>query len=514
MRDTLRAVIYARYSSDNQREESIEGQLRECKEFAAKNDLEIVGTYIDRALSARTDNRPDFKRMIQESCCGIFDVVLVWKLDRFSRSRYDSALYKKLLEQNGVKLVSATEPISEGPEGILIGTIFEGMAEYYSAELAVKVRRSMKENALKAKWNGGSVPLGYTVDKKEQKLIIDPDSVEIVKTIFRLAYDGCNVKEIHRYLEDHSITRPNGKPIRYNAVRYILSNRVYIGEYNHSGVVHEDAIPSIIEKHMFYAVQDELKKNSKAPARHTADDDYLLTTKLFCGKCGSMMVAQAGTSHTGNVYRYYACTQQKKHKCDMKMLPKEKLENYVVHRTMELISQDDIVDELAQLLYSIQDNENSILPVLMRQLQLKEKEIANMVDAIAQGVASKALMERLTKCEDEKREIEESYAKESIKTPNFTVNQYKMALANYRKVNMNTLDGKRKIINTFINAIFVYDDHLKIVYNGNNKEETISLAALENSSNLFSPGAPKHSNPNLLPIGEMFGFVVYLDELK
>ncbi len=237
-------------------------------------------------------------------------------------------------------------------------------------------------------------------------------------------------------------------------------------------------------------MQDELKKNSKAPARHTADDDYLLTTKLFCGKCGSMMVAQAGTSHTGNVYRYYACTKQKKHKCDLKMLPKEKLENYVVHRTMELISQDDIVNELARLLFKIQDNENSILPVLLKQLRSKEKEINNIVDAIAQGVASKTLMERLTQFEQEKQAIEDTYEKESIKNPTYTVEQYIMALANYRKVNMNTLDGKRKIINTFINAVFVYDDHLKIVYNGNNKEETISLAALENSSNLFSPGAP------------------------
>ncbi len=505
----MRAVIYARYSSDNQREESIEGQLRECKEFAEKNEFEIVGNYIDRALSAKTDKRPDFKRMIEDSCYGKFDIILVWKLDRFSRNRMDSAAYKKLLEKNNVKVVSVTEPISDGPEGILIETLFEGMAEYYSAELAVKVKRGMKENALKAKWNGGSVPIGYVVNK-EQSFDIEPEGEKLVKEIFRMAYDGMNVKEIFKYLESHNITRPNGKPLRYNAVRYILSNRVYIGEYNHSGVTHKDVIPPIIDKHIFNAVQDELKKNSKAPARHTADDDYLLTTKLFCGKCGSMMVAQAGTSHTGNVYRYYACTKQKKHKCDLKMLPKEKLENYVVHRTMELISQDDIVNELAQLLFKIQDNENSILPVLLKQLRSKEKEINNIVDAIAQGVASKTLMERLTQFEQEKQAIEYTYEKESIKNPTYTVEQYIMALANYRKVNMNTLDGKRKIINTFINAIFVFDDHLKIVYNGNNKEETLSLAALENSSNLFSPGAPKQYNPNLLPVGERFGFVVYL----
>lgn len=146
----MKAVIYARYSSDNQREESIEGQLRECKEFAEKNDFEIVGNYIDRALSAKTDKRPDFKRMIEDSCYGKFDIILVWKLDRFSRNRMDSAAYKKLLEKNNVKVVSVTEPISDGPEGIFIETLFEGMAEYYSAELAVKVKRGHERKCLKS----------------------------------------------------------------------------------------------------------------------------------------------------------------------------------------------------------------------------------------------------------------------------------------------------------------------------------------------------------------------------
>lgn len=181
----------------------------------------------------------------------------------------------------------------------------------------------------------------------------------------------------------------------------------------------------------------------------------------------------------------------------MKMLPKEKLENYVVHRTMELISQDDIVNELAQLLFKIQDNENSILPVLLKQLRSKEKEINNIVDAIAQGIASKTLMERLTQFEQEKQAIEEIYEKESVKNPTYTVEQYIMALANYRKVNMNTLDGKRKIINTFINAIFVYDDHLKIVYNENSKEETISLGSTRKQFNLVFIRCTNEKKPTI-----------------
>ena len=169
----MTGVIYARYSSDNQREESIEGQLRECKEFAAKNGIEIVDTYIDRALSAKTDNRPDFQRMIKDSSKELFDTILVWKLDRFARNRYDSAHYKAILRKNGVKVVSATEIISDTAEGILLESLLEGMAEYYSVDLAEKITRGLTENALKCKFNGGTVPLGYTVDTN-QYYQIDP----------------------------------------------------------------------------------------------------------------------------------------------------------------------------------------------------------------------------------------------------------------------------------------------------------------------------------------------------
>ena len=163
----MKAVIYARYSSDNQREESIEGQLRECKEYAEKNDMLIVDTYIDRALSAKTDNRPEFQRMIKDSTSGLFDIILVWKLDRFARNRYDSAYYKAQLKKNGVRVISAKETISDGPEGIILESMLEGYAEYYSAELSQKIIRGMTENTLNAKFNGGCKTFGYIIDENK-----------------------------------------------------------------------------------------------------------------------------------------------------------------------------------------------------------------------------------------------------------------------------------------------------------------------------------------------------------
>lgn len=125
----MKAVIYARYSSDNQREESIEGQLRECMEFAEKSGITVIGNYIDRALSAKTDNRPEFQKMIKDSYRKVFDSVIVWKVDRFARNRYDSAYYKNILKKNGVIVISAKEHIGEGSEGIILEAMLEGFEQ-------------------------------------------------------------------------------------------------------------------------------------------------------------------------------------------------------------------------------------------------------------------------------------------------------------------------------------------------------------------------------------------------
>ena len=200
----MNAVIYARYSSDNQREESIEGQLRECKEYADQNGITVVRTYIDRALSAKTDSRPQFQQMIHDSATHTFEAVLVWKLDRFSRNRYDSAHYKRILKNNRVHVVSVTEPISNTPEGIMLESLLEGMAEYYSAELAEKVSRGHKENALKAKFNGGPVPLGYRIDS-EHHYQIDPTTAPVVQEAFHRYAAGESIRSIIESLNARSI---------------------------------------------------------------------------------------------------------------------------------------------------------------------------------------------------------------------------------------------------------------------------------------------------------------------
>jgi DNA invertase Pin-like site-specific DNA recombinase len=189
----MNGIIYARYSSDNQREESIDGQLRECQAFAAKQGITVIDTYIDRAMSAKTDDRPQFQQMINDSEKKLFDIVIVWKLDRFSRDRYDSAHYKRLLGKNGAKVVSATEPISDDASGILLESMLEGMAEYYSAELSEKITRGLTENVLKGKYNGQHLPLGLRIDG-DRRFTIDEKAAPLVLGMFSMYDDGKPLK--------------------------------------------------------------------------------------------------------------------------------------------------------------------------------------------------------------------------------------------------------------------------------------------------------------------------------
>ena len=225
----MTAVIYARYSTDSQREESIEGQIRECTAYAEKNGFTVVKHYIDRAISAKTDNRPQFQQMIKDSERGIFDIIIVWKLDRFARNRYDSARYKTQLKRNGVKLVSATEVISAGPEGIILESVLEGYAEYYSADLSEKVVRGMTENALKGIYNGGTIPFGYMIDETRHYQP-DPLLAPYVEQTFQKYADGATMTDLRDWLKAHNIKNSMGGEMSYNTIQRMLSNRRYIGE--------------------------------------------------------------------------------------------------------------------------------------------------------------------------------------------------------------------------------------------------------------------------------------------
>lgn len=488
----MTGVIYARYSSDNQREESIEGQLRECQAFAKKNDITLLEPYIDRALSAKTDNRPNFLKMIKDSATKKFDVVIVWKLDRFSRNRFDSAHYKNILRKNGIRVISATESISEGAEGILLESMLEGMAEYYSAELSEKVVRGLTENALKCKYNGGTLPIGYTIDEN-QFFQIDPVTAPAVLEAFKKYAKGATMQEITDELNIKGIRTSKGTMISLNTVTRMLHNRRYIGEYQYRDVVVPNGIPAIAPAKLFEQVQERAAANKKAPAKHKAEDEYLLTTKLFCGYCKCLITGESGTSHTQEVHRYYKCRGTRKGgTCKKKTIKKKWIEEVVTLLIQKFIFDDALLDRLADMLIAKLNAESSTLPILRKQLAEIEKGIDNLVNAIQAGIITQSTKQRLEQLEAEKSEISVQILKEEIAKPTVTKEDILAYLIKYRKLNMKQLDHRRRLIDSFVNAIYLFDDYLVITFNYKEGTKTITFAEIEEAfgSDLSSLTAP------------------------
>ena len=469
----MNAVIYARYSSDNQREESIEGQLRECKEYADQNGITVVRTYIDRALSAKTDSRPQFQQMIHDSATHTFEAVLVWKLDRFSRNRYDSAHYKRILKNNRVHVVSVTEPISNTPEGIMLESLLEGMAEYYSAELAEKVSRGHKENALKAKFNGGPVPLGYRIDS-EHHYQIDPATAPVVQEAFQRYAAGESIRSIIESLNARGIPNSRGNRFTKNSFQTLLKNRRYLGEYRYKDTVILDAIPAIIDPECFDAVQRRCEIHRQAPAHNKADVHYLLTTKLFCGKCGT-------SKRSG------------KEACSLKPVRKEPLEQFVVKTALEKVLNDRVIDLLADKLLEYQSKENTRLPVLQAELKEVKRRIDNLVAAIEQGILTPSTKSRMEELEQQREALETSILQEQIETPPITREQILFWFDQFRHGDPADIAFQEKVIDCFVNSIYLFDDRIVVNFNYQEGGRPVSLEEVL-SSFLDGNGAPQNTS--------------------
>lgn len=488
----MKAVIYARFSSDRQREESIEGQIRECTEYAQRQGITIINTYIDRAKSASkdTEKRENFLRMIRDSNKHLFDIVLVWKLDRFARSRYDSAHYKNLLKKNGVKVVSATENITDGPEGIILESMLEGMAEYYSAELSEKIHRGQKENALKGKNNGGTVPLGYILNKETQHLEVNPVTAPIVQEIFQRYAAGDTIAAIKDDFKRRGLKTNKGYSFRYSTFNTVLKNRKYIGEYKYQDVVIPGGVPALVSEDVFKKVQARMEKNKQTPAAAKATERYLLTTKLFCGDCGRMMAGESGTGTGGKIYRYYKCHNAKNKKgCTKKPVKKEWIENLVVQQTMMMVMDKPLMERITDKLLDLQGEENHDLRLLEQQLAETNKGIENMLNAIQAGIITESTKQRLADLEQSKSDLEERITENRIQHPALTREQIAFFLDQFQQTDVNDEEQRQRLIDSFVNAVYVYEDKIILIFNYKDGTKTITLNDV-NSSDLKTSGPP------------------------
>ena len=496
----MNAVIYARYSSHNQREESIEGQLRECHEFAEKNKITVIGEYCDRALSGKTDKRPQFQKMIKDSAKGAFDAVIMYTLDRFARNRYDSAVYKARLKKNGVRIFYAKQPLPDTPEGIILESILEGYAEYYSENLSRNVKRGMRERALKGFAVGQQAPLGYVIGE-DKRFHIEPVGARVVQEIYELYASGKSKREIADYCNERNYKTSTGKAFVPNSFTSILRNEKYIGTYTFTDISLENAIPAIIDKRLFAQVQERIKKNARMKGRKKAKEEYLLVTKVFCGHCGSPMVGECGTSKTGKTYHYYKCACRKqKGSCDKAPEPKTALENFVVMYVAHTLLTDESIDFIAEKTVEALRKEaenDSYTKELKSNLREIEKQIANIINAIERGILTDSMKDRLNELEVDKADLEIAIKQDAIsKKLMLTKEQVAYFLSALKNGDINDNDYKQKIIDTLVNSVYVYDDP------DGGKRITVNLNTSRNnsytikSSDFASLTPPSKKHPN------------------
>ena len=469
-----KAVIYARYSSEKQTEQSIEGQVHVCSEYAKRNNIEIIDTYIDRAKSGRNDNREAFQKMLNDSANKTFSIVLVYALDRFSRNRFDSAINKALLKKNGVKLISATQPITENPEGILLESLLEGLAEYYSAELSQKLTRGRRESIEKGQYVGGFITYGYKVVNKKYE--INPDEAKNVKLIYELYNRGHSYTDILNYLKNNMILNRNNIFFKKHQIKNILGNEAYIGILKSGEFINENGMPVIIDKNIFLEVQNQMKTSYK---RHSvANDNFLLTGKIICGECGANIIGDSGTSKTKRTYYYYSCNNKKnKGSCDLERYPKEPLENFVVNVIKENIDSQFISAIIKDIHQVIDDSDiKKDIDKLKQELLSINKKLANIAVAVSNGIINDEIKSQNEEFLNKKLEIENKIEEyENYSLVNISDNNIKKYLEKFFKAD------KETIINVLLNKVIIYKDHIEIIINTTDDGSIQQMMAIKQS---------------------------------
>ena len=480
----MRAVIYARYSAGpKQTDQSIEGQLRVCRDFCENKKLTIVDEYCDRHITGKTDARPEFQRMIADAKKKLFKVLVVYKTDRFARNKYDSAIYKSQLRKLGIQIMYAAEAIPDGPEGIILESLMEGFAEYYSAELSQKVKRGMRESAQKCHCTGSGISLGYKV-LPDKSFAIDENEAKIVRKIANMYIAGMSKAEICRKINASGATTKKGKPFTINSLSKLIKNERYIGIYRYDDIVIKDGMPRILSDEVFEKMQEETKKRAQQNPRRSTKAEYLLSGKLYCGYCNTLMIGVSGTSKTKDKHYYYACSNQKNKKgCNKKAVRRDYLDDLVVEYTIANLLQPDRLKELAHKIFEYQSKkpkEDLEIKELRRRLNMNKKSTSNIVLAIENGNNPKVLLERLEQLEDERAAIEYEIKKQQ-RTTQLSENEILSLLGRFI-----TERDKHEIINNFVTAVYLYDGEFKIFYSLNGGEQKFNLGELSSTNTLPS----------------------------
>ena len=386
------AVIYARFSCSKQREASIEDQLRICHEWCQHEGYAIVGEYCDYAISGRTDDRPEFQRMIASA--GESDIVLVYMMDRFSRGEYDAPIYKRALAQQGVKLVSALEQIPDSPEGIIYEKLLEGLAACESKKTAIRTRRGMEGNALKCKTNGVRV-FGYTSNEADE-YVIDEDEAAFVREAFKRRIAKETTNSIARDFAARGVRTSQGNPCGYSMVERMVKNRKYTGRYEWGGIVREGGMPAIIDEVTFMEAQ-----GIRAAKERSAESwgDFALSGKAICAGCGRNLQGVSGRGRRNVKYEYYRCRGG----C-ARPVRREELEGEIAKALRALLQDRGEALRIARMVAESSDGAEVAArrKQAAQSLSAAERGLKNILNAIEQGIIAPGAKERIAELEHQR----------------------------------------------------------------------------------------------------------------
>lgn len=458
-------VIYARYSSHNQREESIEQQVEECMLFAKANNIKIINVYADKAISGKTDRRVQFQRMMRDAEKLQFQVVVAYKSNRIARNMLNALQYEAKLDLFGIRTLYAKEEFGDTAAGRFALRTMMNVNQFYSENMAEDIRRGMMDNAAQCKVNG-ALPLGYRRGDDGRYEVVEPEAA-IVREIYDKALRDVPLADIANDLNARGIKTKRGGPWNKGSFHRLLTNPNYIGVYQHSGVVVEDGVPPIIERSVFIAMQDKMARKKQAKGTYRENGDYLLTGKLKCGYCKSNMVGVSGNGKMGKAYYYYTCNKRRLERaCHKETVRRDWIEQLVAEMTIDIVMQDDVIEWIAEnaVKFLTEAKQTSDIALMQTELEDNRKAAKNIIAAIEQGIITATTKDRLLELEANIADLERAITIAEDMTKPIDKERIVYSLNQLRDGDVTSKEYQRKLINTFVKAVYLFDDRIRIDY--------------------------------------------------
>lgn len=441
-----RAAIYARFSSHNQRDESIEIQLDNCRAYCEEHGLTVVGEYKDYAQTGRDTNRAGFQRMLKDAGKRAFDHVVIYKVTRIMRNRDEMALARITLKKHGIDILYAGEQIGKGSSGVLQLGLLEVLAEWESAILSERVRDGIHKNASQGKANGHTM---YGWDIEDGYYVVNEEERAALCVARDVVLGGGSVADAVRAMEPYRTKQ--GKRFRQQSLTNMLRRPQNCGTYSYAGYVIEDGMPALWSKEEQAMVEHALNFGAPTPMKYDGYERYALTGKLFHEHGGELAPfhGTSGTSQNGSRYRYYTCRECRK------SIRADALEEAVAKDTLRAISDPDVRERIADLVCEAQEEEQGPSMVDSIRGELHEIELAygRIWKAIEEGMAPPGGKERVDGLKARQEALEDellvAQAIENVRLDRDRVLFFLEQMANATP---------EEIIEAFVTRVIVYGD--------------------------------------------------------